>query len=151
MKSIENRIKNCENKICSKKYFPQAERNDEQTTILIVEDQQQLLILFEAFVESLGYVALTAENVEEAIVLANEYEGVIDLLLTDINLPGMNGFDLMKKIKKLRPEIQCIYMSGYPDTKINPQEKVNFIQKPFTLKQLNTQIRKTLDIQYLLK
>jgi len=85
----------------------------------------------------------------EAIGLANEYPGEIQLLLTDVVMPGMNGRDLAEKMKTIFPNLKRLFMSGYTANVIASkgvlEKDVNFIQKPFTKKELDASVRKALD------
>jgi YesN/AraC family two-component response regulator len=83
--------------------------------------------------------------------VAKAHDGRIDLLLTDVVMPGMNGQDLAKQLITLHPESVCLFMSGYSDDVIAHRgmldEHVNFIQKPFTMQALTAKVREVLDSQ----
>lgn len=118
-------------------------------TIVVVEDEATVLHLTRKMLESLGYRVLSAENSEQAMRLAREYDKNIDLLLTDVVMPGTNGKELSERILEFMPELKHIYMSGYTSDVIARQavldEGVNFISKPFSLKELADKVRETLD------
>ncbi len=109
-------------------------------TVLLAEDEEAFLELLETILTNLGYQVLSAETPSSVIRIAKEHQGEIHLLITDVIMPEMNGKDLAKEVKTLRPRIKILYMSGYTADVIAHQgileEGVNFIQKPFTMKGL---------------
>ncbi len=117
-------------------------------TILLVEDEPFILEMTTQILEMLGYPVVTARTPEEAIRLTLEYKGQIDLLLTDVIMPAMNGRDLAIRIRAIYPGIRCLFMSGYTADIISRHgvldKGVHFIQKPFLMKDLATRIRETL-------
>jgi PAS domain S-box-containing protein len=117
-------------------------------TILVVEDQKDLLDICKTMLLDLGYTVLAAGSPEEAIRLANENAN-IDLLITDVVMPGMNGRELEAHIQKSNAGIKCLFMSGYTSNVISHHgvldEGVHFIQKPFTLKGIDKKIIETLN------
>jgi two-component system cell cycle sensor histidine kinase/response regulator CckA len=98
---------------------------------------------------SIGYHVLAANSPAEALSLVEVHQGEIHLLLTNVVMPGMNGRDLAKEIKKAHPEIKALFMSGYTANVIAHHgvldEGINFIQKPFTRSDLSMRIREALD------
>jgi DNA-binding response OmpR family regulator len=92
---------------------------------------------------------LAANTPEEALRLAGEHTGSIQLLVTDVIMPGMNGRDLAKQIKTACPEVKCLFMSGYTaDVIVHRgvlEEGTQFIQKPFSLNDLVARVRVELD------
>lgn len=117
-------------------------------TVLIVEDEEAVLALTVNMLEKLGYHVLAARKTDEAIRLAKGYSGNIDLLLTDVVMPDMDGKELCEQIKSIKPDLECLYMSGYTADVITRQgildEGVHFIPKPFSMKTLASKIRETL-------
>jgi PAS domain S-box-containing protein len=118
-------------------------------TILLVEDEPAILEMNMEILRSLGYTVLAASAPGEAIRLAREHAGEIDLLLTDVVMPEMNGRDLAKNLLSLYPEIKRLFMSGYTADVIAHHgvldEGVNFIQKPFTINELGAKVRAVLE------
>ena len=118
-------------------------------TILIVDDEPSVLSLCKSILEMLGYSILKANGQDEAIRLANEYKDRIDLLLTDIVMPGMNGRELSLRILALKPSIKCLYMSGYAEDFIARQgvleDGVEYVSKPFSIKELADKVRDAID------
>jgi len=84
-------------------------------TILVVEDHPLLLKLVKGILEDAHFTVLSANSPKKAIRMEAEFPGTIDLLLSDVMMPGMSGPDLAKKLKVQRPEMRIILMSAYPD------------------------------------
>ena len=118
-------------------------------TILLVEDETAILEMITEMIESQGYTVFAASRPEHAIRIAEKRESEIDLLITDVILPEMNGQDLAQKIRSFCPELKCLFMSGYTADVIGQHgvldEEVAFIQKPFHTKSLLSKIREILD------
>ena len=127
----------------------EAEIKGGTETILIVEDEETVLKLTKAMLEALGYKVLAARDRDRALYLAREDRSNIDLLLTDVVMPDMNGKELSERIYAIRPDLKCVYMSGYTADAIARQgvlnEGVKFISKPFSLKDLAAKVREALD------
>ena len=118
-------------------------------TILLVEDEPAILNLTTMMLQRLGYTVLAASTPGETIRLAREHSGKIDLLMTDVVMPEMNGRDLAKKLLSLYPNLKRLFMSGYTANVIAHHgvldEGVHFIQKPFSKKDLATIVKKVLE------
>ncbi len=118
-------------------------------TILLVEDEVQILNMSRQMLEDLGYTVLSINNPLSALRMVETYSGHIDLLITDVVLPEMTGRDLVKNLSAIKPGLKCIYMSGYTANAIAHQgvleEGINFLQKPFSREQLAIKIRDVLD------
>jgi CheY-like chemotaxis protein len=118
-------------------------------TILLVGDNEMVRSMTRTVLESLGYPVLTAESGEAALSLPERHDGPIDLVLTDVVMPGMSGREMIKRIAAQLPEIRTLYMSGYADDVIPApellEENVFFIQKPFPIKALSAKVREILD------
>jgi CheY-like chemotaxis protein len=118
-------------------------------TILLAEDEPDLRELARIFLEGYGYKVLEAASAEQAIQLAGAFTERIDLLLTDVIMPGMSGRQLAENILSKRPQTKIVYMTGYTDDMV-VQHKVlepgvNLLQKPFTKVDLALKVRSTLD------
>ncbi len=118
-------------------------------TVLITEDEPDLRELARIFLEGYGYKVLEAASAEQAIQMAGVFPGPIDLLLTDVIMPGMSGRQLAENILSKRPQTKIVYMTGYTDDMV-VQHKVlepgvNLLQKPFTKSGLALKVRSTLD------
>jgi two-component system, cell cycle sensor histidine kinase and response regulator CckA len=118
-------------------------------TLLVVEDQEAFRKILVKTFEKQGYRVLSAGNGAEAFQKALEYTGTIDLLLTDVMMPHMNGKELAAGLKKVRPQIKVVFISGYPHEVLSQQgaldSSIHLIQKPFELDFLGGQIRAILD------
>jgi len=118
-------------------------------TVLIVEDEDLVRNLWIEALEGLGYKVMHASNGEAAVETAKALGGRIDLLLTDIAMPGINGRDLAEKLLRIHPEMKVLFTSGYTETAIVHQgildEGVNFIGKPFSPSVLAKKIREVLE------
>ncbi|MBF0259405.1 MAG: response regulator [Desulfamplus sp.] len=122
---------------------------DGNETILIVDDAPVILKMGRIMLERLGYQVLTADMPGKAITLVKEHEGEIHLLLTDVIMPEMDGWELSGKIRNLRPDIKCLFMSGYTADLISEDGKLDknthFLQKPFSQKLLSAKIKEVLN------
>jgi two-component system, cell cycle sensor histidine kinase and response regulator CckA len=118
-------------------------------TVLIVEDDPVLLEMSSMMLQHLGYSVLSADRPAEAIRIAQECRTVINLFITDVVMPEMNGRDLAERLLAIRPTLKHLFMSGYTADVIAHQgvldEGVNFIQKPFSLMALAVKVREILD------
>lgn len=118
-------------------------------TILLVEDEPAMLRLTQAKLEKQGYTVLAADCPAEAVLLASQYDRPIDLLVTDVVMPGMNGWTLANELLAKYPHLRFVFMSGYPTDHFSHagiiDETVHFIQKPFSSQALMELVRKALD------
>ncbi len=117
-------------------------------TVLIVEDEITILKLTSRILENVGYAVLIANSPMEAIRLVEQRREGIDLLLTDMIMPDMNGRDLAEKLFSLLPNLKCLFMSGYTANVIAGQgilkKGEHFIQKPFSARDLAAKVREAL-------
>jgi PAS domain S-box-containing protein len=117
-------------------------------TILLVEDEPALLNMSREMLENFGYRVLAAGTPKEALQLAEKYAGEIDLLVTDVVMPGMTGWDLSKRLLSLYPKLKQLFMSGYTADIIADhgilEEGMTFLQKPFSPKNLSIKVREAL-------
>jgi len=129
--------------------LPRACHGEE--TILLVEDETHLRRLARQYLEKQGYKILEAEDGAAALQIVDGYQGPIDLLLTDVVMPGMNGRELATNIAKLLPEMRVLYMSGYSENAVGHNGTldagVNLLQKPFSLPALKDRVREVLDAE----
>ncbi len=127
--------------------LPRADRGQE--TILLVEDEPNLRRLAQQYLEKQGYRILEAEDGAAALQIVAGHQGKIDLLLTDVVMPGMNGRELATQITGQRPEIRVLYMSGYTENAIGHdgllEAGINLLQKPFSLPALKERVRELID------
>jgi two-component system, cell cycle sensor histidine kinase and response regulator CckA len=142
-------------------YFPRVEAISElpkiagqdellrgSETILLVEDEDMVRALAQAILERNGYTVLVARHVHDALRFAQERPEQIHLLLTDTIMPMMNGPELAKRLRSLRPETKVLFMSGYTDKVIANtaagEPGNTFLQKPFTPRTLTNKVREAL-------
>jgi len=117
-------------------------------TVLLCEDEPWIRKLVVTMLNRQGYRVIECQSPEEALEVASG-GGAIDLLLTDIVMPGINGFDLAQRVRAVRPAIRTLYMSGYADSQtsggwvIDPD--VPFLAKPFTAQTLSEKVREALE------
>jgi PAS domain S-box-containing protein len=117
-------------------------------TVLLVEDEPVILNVGQAMLDSLGYKVLTATTPGEALRLAEAHRGPIELLITDVVMPEMNGRQLAERLSAVMPGLKCLFASGYTANVIAHrgvlEAGVNFIQKPFSLRALALKVREAL-------
>ena len=130
----------------------QEELEDEHCgaeTILLVEDESSVLGLAQRILQSCGYTVLPARNGAAALRIASDSDQRIDLVVTDVVMPGMNGREFVESLHRRSPGIPIVYMSGYTDDDIIRRglmdSSVAFLQKPFTVKGLAQLVRSVLD------
>jgi two-component system, cell cycle sensor histidine kinase and response regulator CckA len=118
-------------------------------TILVAEDEASLRKLTRTTLELCGYKVLEAKDGAEALEMSDAHDGAIDLLLTDIVMPGIGGRALAQELSRRRPDIRWVYMSGYTGQGIGAQESFepgsHFLPKPFTRETLTRKVREALD------
>ncbi len=117
-------------------------------TVLVVEDDPAILQITARQLESIGYAVLAADSTESGLRLAQTHDGPIALLMTDVVMPGMNGFELAKAVRTVLPNLPCLYMSGYTPADI-PDPVASacpgpILQKPFSRDTLANAVRQAL-------
>ncbi|MGD9368101.1 MAG: ATP-binding protein [Desulfobacteraceae bacterium] len=121
-------------------------------TLLLVEDEEALLRLVQKMLKKLGFRVLTANTPAKAITLAQQHPQGIDLLVTDVVMPELNGRELANRLHTLIPRIRVLFMSGYTPNIIANRgildEDVCVIQKPFSSEQLVAKVKEALDRDY---
>ena len=116
-------------------------------TILLVDDHELVLRALHTYLEKRGYNVLEAQDGEEALLLAECFPAMIHVLVTDLVMARMNGRELARQLMVLRPEMQVIIMSGFPDEIMAQQEltpQIPILAKPFAPKRLLTAIEDVL-------
>ena len=118
-------------------------------TVLVVEDEPAVRRLTRRFLELSGYEVVEAAHVAEAIHATEDHSGSIDLLLTDVIMPDLSGPELAKKLRKIKPDLKVLYMSGYPGEFIARHgvsgAEMAYLQKPFSQEALAGKMREVLD------
>jgi CheY-like chemotaxis protein len=118
-------------------------------TILLVEDEATVRRLTREYLENQGYTVIEAGDGTAAMQFSYAHEGPIQLLLTDVIMPGMTGRELANRLSQLRPEMKVLYMSGYTENAVGHngllEAGIILLQKPFTLPTLKEKVREVLD------
>jgi DNA-binding NtrC family response regulator len=119
-----------------------------KATILLVEDNHEVRHLMRELLAAAGYVVLEASGVEEAMAIERSHPGRIDLLVTDIVMPGFSGVQLGKRLSAVRPAMGVLYVSGYSDHEVASRAlkdgAVAYLQKPFTPDELARQVAESI-------
>jgi two-component system cell cycle sensor histidine kinase/response regulator CckA len=126
--------------------LPAAQPGSE--TILLVEDEDVVRELARRVLERQGYTVLTCANGGEAVALADADDRRIDLLLTDVVMPGLRGYEVAQRVAATRPEIKILYMSGYAEDALVGRAQIAgnaLIEKPFAIDALTRRVRETLE------
>jgi two-component system cell cycle sensor histidine kinase/response regulator CckA len=118
-------------------------------TVLLVEDEPEVRALVQRILKTQGYTVVTAANPDEALAVSREFKGVIQILVTDVVMPGMSGPQLADRLIPTRPDMRVLFVSGYTDDAMAPHGILEpgkaFLQKPFTPSALARKIREVLD------
>jgi two-component system, cell cycle sensor histidine kinase and response regulator CckA len=119
-----------------------------QGTILLVEDEEGLRSLNARGLRSRGYTVLEASNGIEALEILEEQGGAVDLVVSDVVMPEMDGPTLLKEMRGRNPDLKIIFVSGYAEDafarSLPENEQFSFLPKPFTLSQLVAQVKETM-------
>src|SRR6202158_2941329 len=132
---------------CPKSAMPNEIPGKQIQTILLVDDHEMVLRALHNYLEKRGYNVLEAHNGEEALLLAECFPGMIHVLVTDLVMAKMNGRDLARQLMPLRPEMQVIMMSGFPDEIMAQRDltpQIPILPKPFLPKRLLIAIEEVL-------
>ena len=128
-----------------------AQKAVKNSVVLLIEDDETVRQLTATILSESGLTALAAHDGESALRLCERHNGTIDLLLTDVILPGINGIETWRRARLIRPGLPVIFMSGYADDQLAPLreiiEKTSFIQKPFSPTALLEKIVQTLEAE----
>lgn len=127
---------------------PEAEASPGSETILLVEDEHVVRELTRRVLERQGYTVLACADGEEAIALAERDDRTIHLLLTDVVMPGLRGYEVAQQVASARPEIKVLYMSGYAEEALVGRTVLAdgaLIEKPFAVDALARRVRETLE------
>ena len=124
-----------------------------RSVVLLVEDETGVRELAREYLEMTGYTVIVAGDGNTALEVAAMHAGPIQLLMTDVVMPGIGGCELAERITALRPEIKVLYMTGYTDQAVMHQGILDadaiLLQKPFTLATLAAKLRDILVVESL--
>lgn len=117
-------------------------------TVVLVEDEEMIRGLLTVVLKRVGYEVLTCAHPEEGIAVCQQHQGKIDLLLTDVVMPGMNGREMANRILEILPELRVVFMSGYTEQILRRERQMDapfeYLQKPFTLLALTQKLSRVL-------
>lgn len=117
-------------------------------TILVVDDEPAIQQLSCRILKMHGYTVLDPRHAVHAIQLCKQYQQPIHLLLTDVLMPYLHGYDLAVQARALRPEMRVLFMSGYEDShllgRVAPGDTITLLQKPFSADDLLVKVREVL-------
>ena len=116
---------------------------------IVVEDEAAVRASTREFLQSIGYIVLEARNAQDALEPAREYDNPIDLLISDVVMPGMSGAKLASVLTAQRPEMRVFFVSGYAESTVlrhgNVDVGARLLQKPFSLRAMVRKVRKVLE------
>ena len=115
------------------------------STILVVEDDAIVRMLIVDVLEELEFTVVEAADAEEALKIVENSSQVIDLLMTDVGLPDMDGKQLATKVRELRPALPILFASGYAEN-IDAGQGMQIIAKPFSIDQLRDKVKSMLPV-----
>ncbi len=129
---------------------PQPAPGDaKQATILVAEDEPGIRRITERILTRAGFDALVAASGPEALEMARDHNGSVDVLLTDVVMPKMSGVQLAELLKREYPGVETVFMSGYPDQMLSErgvlEETHNYLHKPFTASELLGEVERALE------
>jgi two-component system, cell cycle sensor histidine kinase and response regulator CckA len=116
-------------------------------TILVVDDEAGVRVMIARMLSLAGYQVVSAQSGEEALEIAKDYAAPLELVLTDVRMPGMSGPELVEELVKARPGIRVMYMSAYSRDVLPAGARdtdIPFLTKPFTMRTLALSIQETL-------
>ena len=115
-------------------------------TILVVDDEDQIRTMISRMLQQMGHYILNAASGSEALTICEQWKGAVHLMLTDVTMPGMNGFDLVEHATERWPSIKILFISGFAsDAAIRRRSNYPLLQKPFTRDQLIGKVQELLN------
>lgn len=126
--------------VCATSFFREPIMSTTGATILVVEDDTIVRMLIVDVLEELEFKVLEADGSEAALKFIEDSGQTIDLLMTDVGLPGMDGKELAARARKLRPKLPILFASGYAES-IEVPDGMSVIGKPFSIDQLRDTVR----------
>jgi CheY-like chemotaxis protein len=120
-------------------------------TILLVDDQADVRRILERMLRSLGFVVLSVGSGREALECQRRHDGPVDLLITDLEMPGMDGRELADALREHRPGLGVLFLSGHldeiPEDGDEETDPGHYLQKPCTLRELSERVSRLLEPQ----
>ena len=110
--------------------------------ILVVDDDQSILKFISTYLEVAGHQVLTASNGLEGLAVFRSNSDLIDLVITDLKMPKMSGYEMAKRVREINPEVKMICMSGFAEEKCPECSRI--LAKPFSIAELRTHVDKIL-------
>jgi len=118
-------------------------------TIFVIEDENVVRETMVIILKDRGYHVLEASGGRQALKAIREHQGALDLVITDVVMPGLSGKEFARQLHEFKPDIKILYVSGYTDNVIAHHgildPEINFLQKPFTIESLLTKVREIMD------
>lgn len=123
-----------------------ASSGTEKGTILLVEDEVAVRSIVSRILKRANYDVLEAESGERALKIADEHKGPIDLVITDMFMPGLRGPEVVQRLAPKRPGLRALFMSGYADqdARTGVPAGANFLNKPFSAQELSAAVEAVL-------
>lgn len=121
----------------------EPQRGIATATVLLVEDEEPVRELVRMILQRAGYSVMEAANADEAETLLAA-TGTVDLLLTDVVMPGRSGFELFTRLRRTLPSLRVLFISGYTDYAMSVEGNLAFLEKPFSAEGLIAKIREVL-------
>jgi two-component system cell cycle sensor histidine kinase/response regulator CckA len=123
-----------------------ANFSPEQTTVLLIDDEQSVRSIVLKILRRAKYNVIEAENGDAALKVAADHDGKIDIVITDMYMPGMRGPEVVTALSKIRPGLRALFMSGYADqdARTAVPEGANFLHKPFSGQDLTAAVEAVL-------
>ena len=123
-------------------------QTDQNVVVLVADDEPSTLALVSSHVRSRGYKVLEAKSGEAALELIQTADGPIDLLITDVVMPNMDGPALVREVREIHPDMKVIFISGYTEDafrqRLDTDSDIHFLPKPFSLKQLAGKVKEVI-------
>lgn len=122
--------------------------DESRATILLVEDEDTVRKVIQRLLQKLGYRVLPASNAEEAIEIFRERDAELDLVLTDVVMPGLTGVQMAEVLREQRPDMKFLFTSGYTSKELggSPEEPPTpFLPKPFSMDELSRRVEEALE------
>jgi len=141
-----------ENKNDTKDWIPELDviPEEKRGAVLIIDDEKSVLDTLSYIISRMGFEPILTTDPIEAIKLAKENKGKIKLLISDVILPVMNGFDLSKRIEEFIPSLKTLFISGYAEElithELQPLQEVHLLNKPFSIQILTQKIKELLEL-----